>query len=159
MSKSTHQIPEDHKDNTDRSKYRAKYIPVANVIEYVERGLSYTEIAKIIGCDVSAVSRKMRRHGFLASSLQAFKNRRADIFALVSAQILDSITDEDIRQATLLQKMTAVGILYDKERLARDQSTHNISVSSTIDAIHREMDALNKEAEEIRGGEGRKTKK
>ena len=45
----------------------------------------------------------------------------------------DQLTEENIKDANLVQKTTAFGILYDKERLERDKSTVNIAHAVAIE--------------------------
>jgi hypothetical protein len=62
-----------------------------------------------------------------------------DILAGIQDRVLLSITDEDIKRASLLQRTTAVAQLYDKERLELDLSTANVSIHQDILDM-REMD-------------------
>jgi len=67
-----------------------------------------------------------------------YKSHRADIFAGIQHKILASVSDEDIKKASLFQKAGVVGLLYDKERLERDMSTANIaSFTADIAAYKR----------------------
>ena len=43
-------------------------------------------------------------------------------------RLLSAISDTDIKKASLRDKVIAAGILFDKERLERGQSTSNVSV-------------------------------
>jgi hypothetical protein len=39
------------------------------------------------------------------------------VLAGLQDRLLSSITDEDIKRASLLQRITAMGVIYDKERI------------------------------------------
>ena len=62
-------------------------------------------------------------------SLQEIKTHRADVFTVMGQSFLDSLDADDIKAASLLQRVTAMGILYDKERLERGQSTANVGIA------------------------------
>jgi hypothetical protein len=56
-------------------------------------------------------------------STDDYKKHRADILTGLQHKILSTLTTEDIKAASLLQRVTATGILHDKERLERGQAT------------------------------------
>jgi hypothetical protein len=65
--------------------------------------------------------------------VEAYKANRGDILAGIQERIIHTLTDADIKKASMLQRVTAAGILYDKERLERGQSTSNqASVESIL---------------------------
>ena len=64
------------------------------------------------------------------------------MFAATQSRILNNLTDDDIKKGSMLQKATAVGILYDKERLERGQSTENVA---TFHADIAEIRAMRKQ--------------
>ena len=62
--------------------------------------------------------------------------------------MLNSLSEDDVKSASLLQRMTALGILYDKERLERGQSSVNISVvdlTQTLAEITRQREDLERQ--------------
>ena len=84
---------------------------------------SIREIAKLTDCDNAHVCRVLARFGIEQSKVRDYKQGRADILAGIQGKILESISSEDIKKASLNQKVVSIGILYDKERLERDKST------------------------------------
>lgn len=146
------------------SKYRPKYIPIQDIIEYLRKGLTQAEVARLYGVHPSSISAMMSRHRVSLQSLDTLKKHRADVFASISARILNSITEKDITSATLLQKLTAIGIIYDKERLERGKSTANISVKDTLQVVQEKLREITAEEEKLRkdmqerGGRGRSGK-
>jgi len=70
------------------------------------------------------------------------------VFAVVGDGLLNSLSEDDVKSASLLQRMTALGILYDKERLERGQSSVNISVvdlTQTLAEITRQREDLERQ--------------
>ena len=101
-------------------------IHIPKAIELREKGLNNTDIGKHFKCSRQAVAKAIDPYINKINQVTSFKEFRADMLADHQRDILLSITLEDHKKASLLQKVTAMGILYDKERLERDQSTSNI---------------------------------
>lgn len=84
-----------------------------------EAGKTQDEIAQIIGnINRSTISRRLKQLT-PRKSTDIFKAKRADVLAEMQRKIMDRCTVTDIKSATMLQKVTAVGILYDKEQIER----------------------------------------
>jgi hypothetical protein len=66
---------------------------------------------------------KLKQQCFTAQELQEFKNIEANILASKRAEILNSITDVDIKDASLLQRATTYAIMYDKHALLEGRAT------------------------------------
>ena len=100
---------------------------------------SPTRIAEIVGVQPNAASYALKRYNVQQNveDLEQFKQHRAEIFAGKQAQILESIDNEDIKKAGLKDRMMALGIIYDKERLERGKSTQNMAgflqIASKVD--------------------------
>jgi hypothetical protein len=94
--------------------------------------LTTREIGKLTDCDHSHVVRVLSRYGIESKEVQDYKDHRADIFSGIQNKILKSVTEEDIQKASLQVKAMAFGVLYDKERLERGQSTENVSIISRL---------------------------
>jgi DNA-binding IclR family transcriptional regulator len=99
-----------------------------DILEYAttQPGLSVREIARLTDCDHSNVVRTLQRYGISQTEAQSYGERRAEILQGIQDRLLSTITDTDIQKSSLLQRVTATGILYDKERLERGLSTANI---------------------------------
>lgn len=132
-----------------------RIIPITKMIELRRKGLSYSQIGKIVGCDKSNVVRRLAAVSADIEGLDDYKSSRADIFAAGQRKIIKSITNKDIKKASLLQRVTSAGILYDKERLERGESTVNVDVSAIaagINARAKQVKALDKELADLLGG-------
>jgi hypothetical protein len=115
---------------TDTSPTSPKFIPLELIIEYVNKDLNYHQVAKLVGCDPSNISRRLARIDYTPERLKAFKKSRADILAHVQSKLINSITDDEIEKAPLGTKTLAFCQLYDKERLERGQSTEILDVQA-----------------------------
>jgi hypothetical protein len=101
--------------------------------------LTTRQVATLCDTDHSHVIKTLQAYGIDRDSLERYKSHKADILAGIQDRVLLSITDDDIKRASLLQRTTAVAQLYDKERLELDLSTSNISIHQDILDM-REMD-------------------
>ena len=100
--------------------------------------LTTREIAAICDTGHSHVIATFQRYMISQIETNDYKSHRADIFAGIQHKILASVSDDDIKKASLFQKAGVVGLLYDKERLERDMSTANIaSFTADIAAYKR----------------------
>ena len=106
-----------------------KGIPLIRVLELRKKGLSTTDIAKILDCSPETIAYHLKPFLTGIDYLPAIREHRADLFTVVGHGLVESIGEDVIKDASLLQRVTAMGILYDKERLERGQSTSNVSVA------------------------------
>ena len=113
-----------------------KGIPIETILEYRKKKLSCAEIGVLLGCDKSNISRRLQPYQDDIDNLDLYKTHRADIIALTGRQILKHLTPDRLEKASAYQLAGMYGILYDKERLERGQSTANIhSIHDDIAAI------------------------
>jgi hypothetical protein len=113
-----------------------KPVPIEKLLKWRKQGLSYDEIGGMIGRSKQAVHQRLQPYKDAIENLPVFKENRADIFAIHQQRLLNSLSDDDIRKIPPGSRFTGVGILYDKERLERGQSTGNISMESLVE--HRQ---------------------
>lgn len=94
------------------------------------------QIADAVHCGRQLVHQVLQRYGIEANTLESFKEHRADILAGKQEAILNSIDTDAIKGMPVGQRIMSLGILYDKERLERGQSTANVA------SIHADIAAL-----------------
>ena len=130
-------------------KVRGKHLnppaPIAKFIDLYLKGLSYREIAAIIGCSEANVNARLQPYLQSITHLDAIKRHRADTLAVVGDTVLSSLSGADIAKASGYQKIGMYGILYDKERLERGQFSINISVvdlTQSLAEITRQREVL-----------------
>ena len=123
-----------------------KPVPIEKLLKWRKQGLSYDEIGSMIGRSKQAVHQRLQPYKDAIENLPVFKENRADIFAIHQQRLLNSLSDDDIRKIPPGSRFTGVGILYDKERLERGQSTGNISMESLVE--HRQtLEEASREAQ------------
>ena len=85
------------------------------------------EIGKINGVSHVAIVNLFKRHGIDRKRIEDYKGNRADFLAGLQEKVLASITAADMEKASLRDKVISAGVLFDKERLERGQSTVNLA--------------------------------
>ena len=109
------------------------------------KGVSFREIAKILGCNHTGIVRAFKPYKTEIGDLGDFKDNRADILAFHQARILSLVTDAEIKKTPFPGKIVSYGILDTKERLERGKSTQNIDYHANI----KEQDDLEKRLKEL----------
>jgi hypothetical protein len=109
-----------------------KNIPIEKITELRDKGLSFSQIAKIVGCSKVNVSLRLKYAGYDQGEIKIYKKNRANIFAWMQDKLLSSITEDDIKKTPVGSRILGVAQLYDKERLETDQSSANIAHQVSI---------------------------
>lgn len=111
-----------------KSKPGPKGIPIELILDYTQnKGLDYTQTAKLLGCTKGNVSERLSTIGLGVGNLNKYKSNRADVLASYQLLFLNSIRPDQLKRASLSQLVMAFGIMFDKERLERDKSTSNVA--------------------------------
>lgn len=135
--------------NTDYSNRAPKGIPLETILELRDKKLTLEQIGKIVGCTKQTVSQRLKEYQPIFERIESFKKHRGDLLTWKQAEILNSLTERDLKDASLLQRTTAFGILYDKERLERNQSTENVSIKSITQSLGREVEEIARRRAEL----------
>lgn len=127
-------------------KMRAKYVPTERLLDLRNRGLSYQQIGKLCGgLTKQAVQQRIALADYQQGEVRQFVRDRADFLAEMQYRILSTIDNEEIKRAPFGTKIVSMGILFDKERLERGQTTEIIS----YDDIRARQDALRSQRDQI----------
>lgn len=110
----------------------------------VNNRLSYEQIAKLQGVTKQAIHKRLK--GLLPDeAAEVYREKRADIFSKMQLDCLSAVDGPKRKAASALQLVTCAGILYDKERLERGQSTSNIdtrSITLHVEALDADIARL-----------------
>lgn len=106
--------------------------------------LSQRQLAKLSDVDVAAINRALKRYGIQRETLEEFKGHRADIFAGVQQMVIESLSVDDIKKASVRDRTILFGTMYDKERLERGLSTSNnlMVYASAIESACKPQDVV-----------------
>jgi hypothetical protein len=111
-------------------------------VKLAEADLPHSQIAEIIGCERSTISRLLQPYALEKRSLEEDKKQLGNIFLDLSMRYARSITDEDIKKTPPGARITNMAIAYDKYRLETNQSTENVSViTATMRELRKQLDS------------------
>ena len=117
--------------------------------------LTTREIATLNDCNHSHVVRVLAAYGIEAAKTREYREHRAEILAGLQQKILESLTSAELKKATAYQKVGMFALLFDKERLERDQSTVNVAYDSASDRAQlAELKALQASAVDVEAEQG-----
>ncbi len=133
---------EDITQVTPNSQYTTKGIPIEDILELKNKDLNNKQIAELLGCDRSNVSKRLKEYAPTLRKIGGYKKHRADIYAHMQSELLSAVTPDKIKDSSATQLITGMAILYDKERLERGQSTQNMSVAGLIETHSASLDAI-----------------
>ena len=106
--------------------------------------LNNKQLAAIVGTTRETTSRILTQYGVDIGAIEAYQAHRADILDALQQRIASSITDEDIKKANLLQRLSAYGIAYDKMRIERGLSDGSskpmVVIQVTGQVVHNPVD-------------------
>ena len=105
-----------------------KKIDIAKAVKQRAKGLSYQDIATSQGVRKESVYLALKPILSMQANpeqLEEYRANQANILDSIAARTLQSISNEDMEKASLLQKATTVAVLIDKSRLISGQSTSN----------------------------------
>lgn len=115
------------REDTAKKKTPAKrpeddpnYLSPFKLFEYRKKGLTFPEIAKLTGGNEVTLRQRYAKAFADVDNLEEFKNLRADLFAYYQRLILTTISIEELQKASLGQRLTILGILFDKEKIERN---------------------------------------
>lgn len=115
---------------------------IQELIDLKLAGKSYRQIGEITGISKDAV-RNAIKELLPTDATEIFKKNRADILAELQRKILESCNQDNLAKVGFRDKVVCAGILHDKERLERGQSTVNHSVLfKIVDAACQERAKL-----------------
>jgi hypothetical protein len=124
-------------EKPDKSHCRPKNTSITKILHQKAANpkLTNRQLAKINNVSQQAISQMFQRYGINENYLESFKEHRADILAGIQETVLGTLTVEDIKGASFRDRTVAMGILYDKERLERGQSTSNVATILATNVI------------------------
>ncbi len=102
-------------------------------------GKSYRQIGLELNRSDKTIKKALTKTPEVIAEIRELKQEIAGLYGDLAQRILSSITDENIREAKLRDKVISAGVCTDKERLIKGQSTENISVNARIQALDRSI--------------------
>jgi hypothetical protein len=139
------QVADPRKTQSTRKRGKGNYLKEEEKQEIITTALTnpnltQDQIGALTNVDRSTVSRLLADYRIVKDNVDFYKENRADIFAGIQQKILTGITDAELQKAPVQVKMMALGVIYDKERLERGQSTENIGLITKVIRELRDRD-------------------
>ena len=122
-----------------------KGIDIEDILAYKKKGLSHSEIGKVVGCSEQNVSKRIQ--SMELESLSNFRDNKDHVFEHLQRKIVKSIGDGQLNSMSGLQLITGAAILQDKIQVIRGLS------SEIVDHRVLTLD-LNKAIEQLRQEQG-----
>jgi len=92
----------------------------------INHHLSYDQIGKLQGVSPQAIHQKIK-HLLPTPDTKTYQDSRADILSHLQLELLKQIDPARLKKISVRDAVVSAGILYDKERLERGQSTDIVS--------------------------------
>ena len=111
-----------------------KGIPEEILITLRRKKLSYSQIAKIVGCSKPNVLVRLRGKCEEIELAEEFRRNKADIFNLHQYRISKSITPADRQKAGLLEKTKSICFFHNQEKVERGEATQIMGYADALKA-------------------------
>jgi len=115
----------------------------------INHGLSYAQMSPLLGVSPAAIHKRIK-HLLPNSDAQYYQDHRADILSHAQLQLLSQIDARRLKKVNIRDAVVSAGILYDKERLERGQSTANADIK-ILSVTLQELDAEERKLRESLG--------
>ena len=148
-----------NKDNTNVNKPSnslTKDINIKDILKYLQKGLSYRQISDIVECSPQLVH-KIFKKACPDKSLKEYRDNKDSVLEELQADILYSVEDTDIKGSSMKDRIVSMGILEDKIRLIRGESTQNVNINQQIkdiDKVDAEITRLEEELQLLKAEVG-----
>lgn len=131
-------------DDQDLPEERNAYhpAPLEYLISLRRKGLSHDQIAAICKVSRSAITQRISKADQAIRMTEVFCEDRANILAWYQQRILKHLTEQKLRKASARDLVISMGVLFDKERLQRGQSTANIAYADMVKAYQAKVNEL-----------------
>ena len=118
----------------------AKIYSTEELAAMKQRGLSLSEIGRLVGCSKQAIGQRLAKHMVAFDRVERFRKDKSTVLHDKQRIILESITEADVaKMKNVRDKAVSFGILYDKCRLEEGLSTGNISSWTTVVAASQKL--------------------
>ena len=112
-----------------------KNIPISEILDLRKRKppLSLSQIARVLGCSKQNIHDRLR--DFDADGYERFRKSPDDVYEILQHRIISKIDDVKIAKSNLQQSVWSLGVLEDKKRLIRNETTEVIDVNILVTNI------------------------
>lgn len=122
-------------------------IDLIKVLKFRAQGLTYKDIGALLKCNAHQIGIALGNLGKLVNNengrLTSYRNHEADMLDSIRSRLMEAIGEklanvEDAKKIDLQRLVWSFGVLMDKARLLRGESTTNIyQLTAIIEAAHK----------------------
>lgn len=125
-------------------------VDIAKAIKLIlVQGMPQADVARSMGVSDQAVNQALKPLKALLNNplpTQVYNDRKEEILdAAMSKMLVHSLEPERLKKMSTYQLIGSFGILFDKQRLVRGESTSNFDIRSQSVYLGREIDKLRQE--------------
>jgi predicted transcriptional regulator len=132
----------------DHGDYERSKIDVGKAFELRMKGMQVKDIAKLMGVTPGAVTLRLQAFSKVLKNPNNIKVYDDNIDKILSAAQLELVSSalsrDKIKKAATYQLVASYGILFDKQRLVRGQSTANVAYQDMTQAEAEIEERINK---------------
>lgn len=112
-----------------------KNIPIQEILDLRKRKppLSLSQIGKILGCSRQNIHDRLR--DFDEDGYERFRKSPDSVYEVLQHKIISKIDDHKIAKSNLQQSVWSLGVLEDKKRLIRNETTEVIDINILVTNI------------------------
>ena len=107
-------------------------IDLEKAVDLRLKGVPVADIATLFKVTETQVYRRLKRYKTDPGKIVDFRKAKANKLEFIQAEILASISPDDIKKTPFVQRVTSLAILEDKIRLIRGEPTQNVSVQGVL---------------------------
>lgn len=117
---------------------KPKGIPLSEILKLHDKGLSTSEVAKILGCSQQSISERLQ--GVNVVDLKDFKDNKSTHIVHLQKRLVDSLSTEDIQKMSPYQRIIGSAILEDKFMPKQAQNQVNVlNISMIVGEIDKRI--------------------
>ena len=116
----------------------------------ISLGLSHKQTAELCGCSKNNITERLAVVRDDIKDAEHYKKHRADTFAILQHQLLNTLSLEDIKKMPGIQRIIGAATLYDKETIEREKHETGNDIGDmhlSLEEIERKLEALESGAE------------
>ena len=140
----------------DKSLASINRVDLSKAIKLIlVKGVPQADVARAMGVSHQAINQAVKPFKALLDAplpTQAYNDRKEDILdAAMSKLLVHSVAPEKIKKASTYQLVGSFGLLFDKQRLIRGESTSNFDIRSQSVYLGREIERIKQELSDLPG--------
>lgn len=119
-----------------------KRVPITDILAYRAKGLSQSEIAKLVGTSQQNITQRLAAANI--QSLENFREQKDNGLEYKQAKIVNALSSADIEKMSGLQKIIGIKVLEETIRMIRGQAGVTVEVRVIDETMREAFERLSK---------------